>query len=174
MATSLEKETFWPREDKVELPGLEVPYLSIIGALMYLANYTQSNIAFTVRPLERYISSLPKDIRMELRYIQYLREIIDMGMFYPNESRLNLIGYADTGYLFDPHKGRSQTGYLLTYDYTIISWWTTKQTLVVSSSNHVEILAIHDVSRECVRVRSMTHTKETYGSPWRKNSNNTT
>ena len=33
------KHPFWPKEENEELLGLEVPYLSLIGALMYLANY---------------------------------------------------------------------------------------------------------------------------------------
>ena len=34
------KDPFRPKEENEELLGLEVPYLSAIGALMYLANYT--------------------------------------------------------------------------------------------------------------------------------------
>ena len=40
-----------------ELLGLEVPYLSVIGALMYLANYTCPDIAFFVNLLARYSST---------------------------------------------------------------------------------------------------------------------
>ena len=38
-----------------ELLGFEVPYLSAIGALMYLANCTSSDIAFFVNLLARYM-----------------------------------------------------------------------------------------------------------------------
>ena len=34
------KDPFWPKEENEELFGPEVLYLSAIGALMYLANYT--------------------------------------------------------------------------------------------------------------------------------------
>ena len=37
-----------------ELLGPEVPYLSAIGALMYLANCTRPDIAFSVNLLARY------------------------------------------------------------------------------------------------------------------------
>ena len=37
-----------------ELLGPEVPYLSVIGAFMYLANCTRSDIAFSVNLLTRY------------------------------------------------------------------------------------------------------------------------
>ena len=55
----------------------------------------------------------------------------------------------------DPHKARSQTGYLFTCGGTAISWRSTKQTLTATSSNHAEILAIHEASRECVSLRSI-------------------
>ena len=44
-----------------------------------------------------------------------------MGFYYSKESKSQLIGYADTGYLSDPHKARSQKGYVFTYSETTIS-----------------------------------------------------
>ena len=54
------KDPFWPKEENEELLGPEVPYLSSIGALMYLANYTRPNIAFSVNLLARYSSAPTK------------------------------------------------------------------------------------------------------------------
>ena len=42
----VKKDPFRPCEKGEDLLGLEVPYLSAIGALMYLANYTRPDIAF--------------------------------------------------------------------------------------------------------------------------------
>ena len=73
-----------------------------------------------------------------------------MGLFYSMESKQQLFGYANVGYISDPHKGRSQTGYVFNCNGTAISWRSVKQTIVATSSNHSEILAIHEVSRECI------------------------
>ena len=78
-----------------------------------------------------------------------------MGLYYSKESKSQLIGYADAGYLLDPYKTRSQMGYVFTYGGMIISWRSVKQTMVATSSNHSEILAIHEAIRECVWLRSM-------------------
>ncbi|CAA7045926.1 unnamed protein product [Microthlaspi erraticum] len=79
----------------------EVPYMSAIGALMYLANCTTSDIAFATNLLARYSSSPTRrhwnGIKHIFRYLQ------------------------DAGYLSDPHKARSQTGYVFTYGGTAIS-----------------------------------------------------
>lgn len=79
-----------------------------------------------------------------------------MGLFYSNDSKSLLIGYVDAGYLSDPYKGQSQMGYLFTCGGTDISWRSTKQTLAAASSNHAEIIAMHEASRECVWLRLLT------------------
>ena len=78
-------------------------------------------------------------------------------MFYTNKDSANLVGHADAGYLSDPLKARSQTGSLFTYGGTAISWQSTKQSIVATSSNHAEIIVIHEASRECVWLRSVIH-----------------
>ena len=154
----VKNDPFRPCEKGEELLGPEVPYLSAIGALMYLANCTRPDIAFSVNLLARY-SSVPtrrhwKGIQHILRY---LSGTTDMGLFYSNKSKEKLLGYADAGYLSDPHKARSQTGYVFNYNGTAISWRSVKQTMVATSSNHSEIIAIHEASRECIWLRSMIH-----------------
>ena len=52
------KDTYRHCDNEEELLGPEVPYLSPIGTLMYLANYTRPNIAFVVNFLARF-SSVP-------------------------------------------------------------------------------------------------------------------
>ncbi|RVW38116.1 Retrovirus-related Pol polyprotein from transposon TNT 1-94 [Vitis vinifera] len=130
----VKKDPFRPCEKDEELLGPEVPYLSAIGALMYLANCTRPDIAFSVNLLARYSSA-------------------------PTRRHWN-----DAGYLSDPHKGRSQTGYVFNCNGTAISWRSVKQTMVATSSNHSEILAIHEASRECIWLRSMIqHIRESCG-----------
>ena len=87
-----------------------------------------------------------------------------MRLFYYNKYKSEMFGYAGVGYLSDPHKTRSQTGYLFTYEGIIISWRSMKQTLAATSSNHAEIIVIHETSRKCVWLRSITqHIQEMCG-----------
>jgi hypothetical protein len=57
--------------------------------------------------------------------------------------------------LSDPHNAKSQTGYVFTYGGTAISWRSQKQTLVATSSNHAEVIALHEASKECRWLRSV-------------------
>ena len=61
-----------------------------------------------------------------------------------------LLGYASVGYLSHPHKARLQTVYVFNCNGTAISWRSFKQTMVATSLNHSEIIAIYEISRECI------------------------
>ncbi|XP_059315934.1 secreted RxLR effector protein 161-like [Lycium ferocissimum] len=101
---------------------------------MYLANATRPDIAFSVNLLARYSSSPTRRHWNGVKHIlRYLKGTSDMGLFYTNK------------------------GYLFTCGGTAISWRSTKQSIVATSSNHAEIIAIHEASRECVWLRSVIH-----------------
>ena len=119
----VDKDPFRPKDEKgEELLGPEVPYLSAIGALMYLANCTRPNIAFPVNLLVMYSSAPTRRHWKGIQHIlRYLSGTTDMSLFYSNKSKEKLLGYADVGYLSDPHKARSQTGYVFNYNGTAIS-----------------------------------------------------
>ena len=109
------KDPFRPKEENEELLSPEVPYLSANGALMYLANYIRPNIAFSVNLLARYNSTPTKRHWNGIKHIlRYLRGTNDMRLFYSKAMEPQLFGYADAGCLSDPHKARSQTGYIFT------------------------------------------------------------
>jgi hypothetical protein len=56
---ALEKDNdpFMPRQEGEEVLGVEYPYLSAIGALMYLANNTRPDFEFAVNCLARHSAS---------------------------------------------------------------------------------------------------------------------
>jgi hypothetical protein len=74
---------------------------------------------------------------------------MDMGLFYPKVSKLELLGYADACYLSDPHNGISQTSYLFTSKGKTISWRSVKQTITATSSNHGELFTKSLLSSVC-------------------------
>ena len=118
----VKKDHFHPQEVGEETLGLEVPYLGAIGALMYLANCTRPDIAFSVNLLAWYSSAPTLRHWNGVKHVlHYLHGTTDMRLCYPNKSNPQLVGYADAGYLSDPHKGRSQTRYLFTFGNTAIS-----------------------------------------------------
>jgi hypothetical protein len=114
------------------------PYMEAIGALMYLANYTRPDIAFATNLLARFSQEPTKRHWFGIKQImRYLGGTIDMGLYYRRKephTQGTMIGYADAGFMSDPHRGRSQTGYVFMAASAAISWRSTKQTLVATSS----------------------------------------
>jgi hypothetical protein len=53
-ALETDTDPFRPRQEREEVLCSEYSYLSVIGALMYLANNTRPDIAFVVNLLARY------------------------------------------------------------------------------------------------------------------------
>jgi hypothetical protein len=121
-ALEKDKDPFRPKQEGEEVLGAEYPYLSAIGALMYLANNTRLDIAFAVNCLRRH-SAAPimchwNGIKNILRY---LNDTIDLGLFFRRNQESDLIGYVDAGYLFDPQNSISQTGFVFLYRGTAMS-----------------------------------------------------
>ncbi|KAL0430677.1 UNVERIFIED_CONTAM: Retrovirus-related Pol polyprotein from transposon TNT 1-94 [Sesamum radiatum] len=140
----INKDPFRPPVHNDEILGTEVPYLSAIGALMYLANNTRSDIA----SLRIYSSTPTKKHWNGVKHIlRYLCGTSDMGLYFEwreDAKKSNLVGHSNAGYLFDPHKAISQSGYVFMYGGTAISWRSTKQTLAATSSNHAELIALYE------------------------------
>ena len=63
----LKKDPFRPRDDEEQTLGPEFPYLSAIGALMYLANNTRPDIAFAVNLLASITLLQQNDTGLALR-----------------------------------------------------------------------------------------------------------
>jgi len=79
----VEKDPFRPRDDGEEILKPEVPYLSAIGALMYLANCTRPDLAFAVNLLARHSAAPTKrhwsGVKNVFRYLQGTK---DLGLFF--------------------------------------------------------------------------------------------
>ncbi|KAM3245971.1 hypothetical protein P3L10_007738 [Capsicum annuum] len=126
----------------------EVPYLSTIGALIYLVKNYKTQYSLSLNLLARYISTPTRRHRNGIKY---------MSLFYSKDSSPDPTGHADVGYSSNPHKSRSQTYNVFTCGDTVICWRYTKQFIVATLSNDAEIIAIHEASREYAWLRFMIH-----------------
>jgi hypothetical protein len=82
-ALEKDKDPFRPIQEGEDVLGAEYPYLSAIGALMYLANNTRPDIAFVVNCLIRY-SAAPTMCHWNSikNILRYLNGTIDLGLFF--------------------------------------------------------------------------------------------
>ena len=90
--------------------GPEIPYLSVIGALMYLVNCTRPDIAIAMNLLVRHSADPTRRHWTGAKCIlRYLNGTKDLGLFFKKNHDPSMIGYTDVGYLSDPHNEKSQT-----------------------------------------------------------------
>jgi hypothetical protein len=76
-----------------------------------------------------------------------------MGLYYPTDSGLITIEYADAAYLSDPADAKSQIGYIIFIGPTAFSWKSSLKFLTATSFNHFEIIALYEASCECIWLR---------------------
>jgi len=98
----------------------KVSYLSVIAALMYLANYTRPNII--CNELDRHSADPTRCYWTGAKHIlRYLNGTKDLGLFFKKKKHdPNMIGYTDAGYLSDPHNARFQTDFVFLHGGTTI------------------------------------------------------
>ena len=84
----VKNDSFRPCKKDEELLDIEVPYLSVIGALMYLANCTHLDIAFSVNLLAKYSFAPTQRHWNGIQHIlHYLRGTTNMSLFYSRKSK---------------------------------------------------------------------------------------
>ena len=91
----LEKDVFRPRGEGEEILGSEFLYLSLIGALMYLANSTSFDIAFAVNLFARHSAPTKCHWVRGKQILRYLNGTKDMSLFYQKNQDPTLVGYTD-------------------------------------------------------------------------------
>lgn len=159
---NVESDPFRSCEDSEKILGPEVPYMSAIGGLLYLANCTRHDIAFATNLLVRYNSAPTHRHWNGIKHLfRYLQGTVDLGLMYFRKPEFGMVGFADAGYLSDPHKARSQTGYVFTIGGTAISWRSQKTN---SGCNFFKLCrdycASRSMSRMCVvKVNESPHTR---------------
>ena len=104
---------------------------------MYLANNIQLDIAFAVNFLARHSAAPTRRYWVGVKTIlKYLNGTRDLELFYSKNQDPLLLGYTNVHYLSDPYNDRSQTSFVFLQGGTIISWKSSKQTLVSTFTNH--------------------------------------
>ena len=86
---------------------------------------------------------------------RYLQGTEDLELHYTKDGTSEIVGYVDAGYKSDVDFGKSQTGYIFLQNNAPISWKFIKQTVTATSTNHSELIAFHEATREAVWLRNL-------------------
>ncbi|GKC49738.1 hypothetical protein Tco_1072483 [Tanacetum coccineum] len=112
----------------------QTKYHSMIGGLMYL-NASRPDIAFATFVCARYQAHPTKKHLKEIKRIfRYLRETINMGLWYSKHSGFELIAYSDADHAGCNDDCKSTSGGIQFLGDKLVSWSSKKQDCTAMSS----------------------------------------
>ena len=125
----------------------QLKYSQVIGSLRYLADCTRPDIAYVVGKLSRYTHN-PSGIHWHAleRVLRYLKGTSEMGVHYTEFAPI-LEGYSDANWISDLEDIKSTSGYAFTLSGGVLSWKSTKQSIITISIMKAELVAL-DVARK--------------------------
>ncbi|XP_075473989.1 secreted RxLR effector protein 161-like [Primulina tabacum] len=116
-------------------------YRGLIGFLLYLTA-NRPEIMFAVCLCARFQAKpMQSHFIASKRILKYLKGTTNVGLWYPKDSSLNLVGYSDAdydGYKVDRKSTSCSCQFL---GKRLISWLSKKQTSIATSTTEVEYLA---------------------------------
>jgi len=126
-------------------------YRQYIGSLMFLAQYTCPDIAYTVS----HLSQFNKDpsvyhLHAAKHLMRYIQGTKDLGILFDAEVKSISIGYSDTSYANDSDGRKSTSGSVFFYAHGIISYQSQKQPVIVLSTMEAEYIALSDTTKEAI------------------------
>ena len=134
-----------PKNDVEKATIKDIPYCSVVGSLMYSAVCTRPDIAYAVSVLGRYLANLRNEHWVAAKKVlEYLQKTKDHMLVYREVDDLQVIGYADADLAGCTDDRKSTTGFIFTLAGGVISWKSSKQSLVDSSTMEVEIVACYE------------------------------
>ena len=144
-----------PQADRVEMA--KVPYLSAVGALMYLAIMTRPDISYAVGYFARFSANpSPTHWKHLKRIFRYLQHTKDLKLVYrPTSSKDVFSGYSDADHGGDKATGRSTGGYCMKVGSGMTSWSSKLQPLVSLSTTQAEFTAAVEAGKEIMWLRNL-------------------
>jgi hypothetical protein len=140
-------------------------YRRLIGKLLYLTT-TRPDIAFATQQLSQFLT-MPTLVHYETacRIVRYLKGTPGRGLFFPRNSTLQVLGFADADWANCIDTRRSTSRYCFFIGSSLISWRSKKQNTVSRSSSEAEyrslsfsacelqwiLYLLHDLHITCVR-----------------------
>jgi hypothetical protein len=180
-----------PMDPNLELIATPINYTATLqqkldyqqsnGSIMYAMLGTRPDLAFSISTLSKFCSNPTPDHALAInRALRYLNKTIDVGITYggyqnpaieeaikhdqaSRNGLIGLFGFTDSDWAGDKDSRKSTSGFLFTLYGGAISWKSTKQSVVATSSTEAEYIACSEAAKEALWIRRML--KEICGEP---------
>lgn len=124
-----------------------IPYLEVLGSLIYLATSTRPDISYAVSELSKFASNPGKDHWTGLkRIMRYIKGTSEHGLQYGN-GKIEITGHVDANYARCPDTRRSRYGGYLSINNGPVTWRSKMESIVTLSSMESEYVGACEISR---------------------------
>ena len=130
-------------------------YHQMIRSLMYLKNM-RPDICFAMNTLSQFLIDLRHVHLIASKHIlRYLKGIIDYGLKYMADQKINLEGQVDSDWEGNAIDRKRTSGSYFSMGSGVISWFSMKQSYVALSTTEVEYVIACSASCEAVWLRKL-------------------
>ncbi|KAK2973042.1 hypothetical protein RJ640_020402 [Escallonia rubra] len=135
-------------------------FRGMIGSLLYLTA-SRPDIMFSVCICARF-QACPKESHLSAvkRIFKYLSGTLNLGLWYPRNSSIDLVGFSDSDYAGCLVDRKSTSGTCQFLGDALVSWHSKKQTSVALSTAEAEYVAAGSC---CAQVLWMRQTLQDFG-----------
>jgi hypothetical protein len=156
------------------LPGSTAPkdhlleYQQVIGSIMYGMLGSRPDLAFTISTLSKYCSNPTSEHAIAAkRTLRYLRKTINVGITFRGQENpaiqeatggpttTGITGFTDSDWAGDVDSRKSTSGYVFLLYGGAVSWKSTKQNVVATSSTEAEYIACSEAAKEALWIRRL-------------------
>ena len=136
-----------------------VPYMSMVGSMMYISLCNRPDIAYCANSVSRF-SQNPGERHWIAckRILRYLKGTATLGLkYYKNQptDRIELAGYCDADWAGDVDDRKSTTGFVIRINECTVHWGSKKQSTVALSSAEAEYMGICTAATELKWFRNL-------------------
>ncbi len=155
-STPMSTSTRLTKGGSKEVDKSTVPYMELVGSLLYLASCTRPDISQAVGALSRYMAHPTEHHWSTAKgVLRYLAGTPELGIVFNASGAASLHGYCDADYAGDIDTRRSTTGYMFLLAGGAISWSSKLQPTVAVSTAEAEYMAAAHAVKEALWLRKV-------------------
>lgn len=131
--------------------SVDCPYREAIGSLLYLAANTRPDLLHAVTLLSKF-SSDPKEKHWAAlkRVMRYLKGSLSKGLCFQKQDNLRITVYTDSDHASDVQSRKSITGSIALISGGPVTFRSTQQGLVASSTTEAEYIAAAETLKDII------------------------
>ncbi|GJR57060.1 hypothetical protein Tco_1499222 [Tanacetum coccineum] len=152
MKTPMSLDTKLTKDEECESVD-STKYRGMIGSLLYLTT-SRPNIMFSVCLCARFQQD-PKTSHLEAvkRIFQYIKGTTHLRFWYPKETGIESVVYADSDHTEDYVDQKSTSGICTFVGCCLTSWFSKKQTALAISTTEAEYVSAGKACQQALRMK---------------------